>query len=51
MGPVFSEGTLLRIAYAFEQNTSHHRARPSLKSSGSAVPVKGAARQEGGMRL
>ena len=38
MGPVFSEGTLLRIAYAFEQNTPHHRARPSLEGSGSAAP-------------
>jgi aspartyl-tRNA(Asn)/glutamyl-tRNA(Gln) amidotransferase subunit A len=51
MGPVFSEGMLLRIAHAFEQNTSHHLARPSLKSSGSVVPGKSAARQEGGMPL
>jgi aspartyl-tRNA(Asn)/glutamyl-tRNA(Gln) amidotransferase subunit A len=51
MGPVFSEGMLLRVAHAFEQNTIHHLARPALKSSGSAAPVKGAARQEGGMPL
>jgi aspartyl-tRNA(Asn)/glutamyl-tRNA(Gln) amidotransferase subunit A len=44
MGPVFSEGTLLRAAYAFEQNTPHHRARPPLKVSASG------SRQEGGMR-
>jgi aspartyl-tRNA(Asn)/glutamyl-tRNA(Gln) amidotransferase subunit A len=57
MGPVFSEGTLLRIAYAFEQNTTHHRARPPLKGGGPAAPGTreaggggGAARQEGGMR-
>jgi aspartyl-tRNA(Asn)/glutamyl-tRNA(Gln) amidotransferase subunit A len=41
MGPVFSEGTLLRTAHAFEQNTPYHQARPSLKGVDSA-------RQSGG---
>jgi aspartyl-tRNA(Asn)/glutamyl-tRNA(Gln) amidotransferase subunit A len=45
MGPVFSEGTLLNLAYAFEQNTTYHRERPLL----SAHACSGTAR-EGVMR-
>ena len=30
MGPALSETTLLRVAYAYEQATDWHRARPSL---------------------
>ena len=30
MGPALSEATLLRVAYAYEQATDWHRARPSL---------------------
>ena len=30
IGKPFGEGTLFRAAYAFEQNTEHHKARPSL---------------------
>lgn len=30
IGRPFDEGTLLRAAYVFEQNTEHHRARPEL---------------------
>ncbi len=30
MGPPFGEGTLLRVAYAFEQHTPYHKARPPL---------------------
>jgi aspartyl-tRNA(Asn)/glutamyl-tRNA(Gln) amidotransferase subunit A len=33
MGPVFSEGTLLRIAHAFEQNTPYHKERAPLEQS------------------
>lgn len=34
MGPAFGEGILLKVAYAFEQNTSYHRARPPLEGKG-----------------
>lgn len=30
IGKPFGEGTLLRAAYAFEQNTEYHKARPNL---------------------
>lgn len=30
IGKPFGEGTLLRAAYAFEQNTEHHKVRPNL---------------------
>lgn len=30
MGKAFDEGTLLRAAYAFEQNTDYHKAKPKL---------------------
>ncbi len=30
IGKTFDEGTLIRAAYAFEQNTDHHRAQPDL---------------------
>lgn len=30
IGKAFEEGTLLRAAYTFEQNTEHHRLRPEL---------------------
>ncbi|HWJ02032.1 MAG TPA: Asp-tRNA(Asn)/Glu-tRNA(Gln) amidotransferase subunit GatA, partial [Verrucomicrobiae bacterium] len=30
MGKAFDEGTLLRVAYTFEQNTAHHMAKPNL---------------------
>jgi aspartyl-tRNA(Asn)/glutamyl-tRNA(Gln) amidotransferase subunit A len=43
MGPVFSEGTLLRIAYAFEQNTPYHQARPSLRGGDSVRQSGGGA--------
>lgn len=33
IGPAFGEGAILRAAYAFEQNTAHHLARPLLKSA------------------
>ncbi|MQL52008.1 Asp-tRNA(Asn)/Glu-tRNA(Gln) amidotransferase subunit GatA [Desulfofundulus thermobenzoicus] len=31
MGKPFGEGTLLQVAYTFEQHTDHHRRRPSLE--------------------
>lgn len=30
MGKPFDEGTLLRVAYTFEQNTEHHKKKPNL---------------------
>ncbi|MEW6423469.1 MAG: Asp-tRNA(Asn)/Glu-tRNA(Gln) amidotransferase subunit GatA [Bacillota bacterium] len=30
IGKPFDEGTLLRVAYTFEQNTEHHKARPKI---------------------
>ncbi len=30
MGKAFDEGTLLRVAYTFEQNTDYHKVKPSL---------------------
>lgn len=30
IGKAFDEGTLLRVAYTFEQNTEYHRLRPEL---------------------
>jgi aspartyl-tRNA(Asn)/glutamyl-tRNA(Gln) amidotransferase subunit A len=30
IGRPFDEETLLRVAYAFEQQTDHHRRKPSL---------------------
>ncbi|MEW9670356.1 Asp-tRNA(Asn)/Glu-tRNA(Gln) amidotransferase subunit GatA [Ammoniphilus sp. 3BR4] len=30
MGKHFDESTILRVAHAFEQNTEHHKARPTL---------------------
>lgn len=30
MGKPFDEGTLFKVAYAFEQNTEHHKLRPNL---------------------
>ncbi|MEW5897827.1 MAG: Asp-tRNA(Asn)/Glu-tRNA(Gln) amidotransferase subunit GatA [Bacillota bacterium] len=30
IGKPFDEGTLLRVAYTFEQNTDHHKARPKI---------------------
>lgn len=30
MGKAFDEGTLFRTAYAFEQNTDHHKQKPNL---------------------
>jgi aspartyl-tRNA(Asn)/glutamyl-tRNA(Gln) amidotransferase subunit A len=39
MGPVFAEGTLLRIAYAFEQHTSYHRARAPVKRRDAPAPA------------
>lgn len=30
IGKPFAEGTLLRVAYTFEQNTEHHKARPGI---------------------
>jgi len=30
IGKPFSEGTLLRVAYAFEQNTEYHKCKPPL---------------------
>jgi len=30
MGKAFDEGTLLRVAYTFEQNTGHHKVKPRL---------------------
>ncbi len=34
MGKPFDEGTLYRVAYTFEQNTSFHTVRPSLVKGG-----------------
>jgi aspartyl-tRNA(Asn)/glutamyl-tRNA(Gln) amidotransferase subunit A len=31
IGRPFGEGTLLRAAYAFEQNTEHHKVKPNLE--------------------
>ena len=31
IGPSFAEARLLRVAYAFEQNTEYHRRRPALE--------------------
>ncbi len=45
MGPVFSEGTLLRIAHAFEQDTPYHQDRAPLKRGHAAVSPAG---REGG---
>ncbi|MGD0153727.1 MAG: Asp-tRNA(Asn)/Glu-tRNA(Gln) amidotransferase subunit GatA [Thermacetogeniaceae bacterium] len=45
MGTVFSEGTLLRIAHAFEQNTPYHNDRAPLKGGPAAVSPAG---QKGG---
>lgn len=30
MGKAFDEGTLMRVAYTFEQNTDHHKVKPKL---------------------
>jgi len=30
MGKAFDEGTLLRVAYTYEQNTEHHKQKPNL---------------------
>ncbi|MGB9792149.1 MAG: Asp-tRNA(Asn)/Glu-tRNA(Gln) amidotransferase subunit GatA [Thermacetogeniaceae bacterium] len=32
MGPAFGEGTILNVAYAFEQDTAYHKARPPINS-------------------
>lgn len=36
MGPAFGEGTILNVAYAFEQDTPYHKARPPLNSGRNA---------------
>lgn len=36
MTKAFAEPTLFRVAHAFEQNTTHHQARPTLLSKGEA---------------
>ena len=30
IGKVFDEQTLLKVSYAYEQNTEHHKARPNI---------------------
>ncbi len=34
MGPAFGEGAILNVAYAFEQDTPYHKARPAVGSGG-----------------
>lgn len=34
MAPAFAEGTLFQVAYAFEQNTPYHLARPPFTKAG-----------------
>jgi aspartyl-tRNA(Asn)/glutamyl-tRNA(Gln) amidotransferase subunit A len=34
IGKALDESTVLRVAHAFEQNTEHHRAKPSLTEGG-----------------
>ncbi len=46
MGPAFGEGTILKVAYAYEQNTSYHRARPPLQVEKRPKPT--VRLQEGG---
>lgn len=36
MAKAFDEATLLKVAHAYEQSTSHHQARPGLLSKGEA---------------
>ncbi len=49
MGPVFAEGTLLQIAYAFEQHTPYHQARAPLQPGGpAAASGKGRGGDHGG---
>ncbi len=40
MAPPFGEGTLLRVAYAYEQSTPYHLARPPLKGEPEQEPVE-----------
>lgn len=40
IGRAYDEGTILRIAYAFEQATEWHRKRPGLRDSSSETVVR-----------
>ena len=39
IGKPFDEATVLRVAYAYEQSTEWHRARPDIKRALAAVPA------------
>jgi len=39
IGRPFDEATVLRVAYAYEQSTEWHKARPDIKRALAAVPA------------
>jgi aspartyl-tRNA(Asn)/glutamyl-tRNA(Gln) amidotransferase subunit A len=40
-GPAFGEGELLKVAHAFEQNTSYHLERPKFRGAGAKSGERG----------